>query len=582
MCYHARLFVLSLLMTALGVSATADTWKSGNLAYTYTAGSGEASVRLADQGGAYIVANASVTIPATVTIDGQTYKVTAIDDYGMTCLGDPEGYSSWNDWLPDSQQDKTVYYSYRKDHANFTLTSVTFEQPSNIRAIGKGAFQGCVALPSVVIPNSVETLGTEVMSECYNLRSVDFQTGDDDRVLIKVLPKNAFYQCPRLAALDLPEGIEEIADYAVQTCLSLKTIHLPNTLRHIGGHFLCDAKSLETLTIPASVDRIDGAFLHGCESLRTVYMLGPAATLADKYSDEDQSSSFGEFGGVNTAPASAQVNNCTFYVPRAYYDDYVASDVWRQLDSHNNTAGNDIRTPLPGGERTFGPGKWQTVIFYKPVRSYKSLLGEGCMVAELTGASVSDDDSDMYDLTFTLIDGTDIPAMKPYLIYCADTKAHMMFDESDEDTDQFKTFYTTAYTTSVAVDNEPGTTVQMTGMGQRMQLQKWQFYFKWNAAERQGSFWRVPDDNTRVMKTAFGCYWQVKRDGLKADARGLSQWALPTPAGIAGTAASNGSKVRVNIYDLNGRLVQRGTQAPGTQVPGKGLYIVGGKKVLAR
>lgn len=537
---------------------------------------GGASVRISNQSGAYASVE-DIVIPTKITVDGNTYRVTAIEDYGMTGLGNPEGYSHWNDWLDEKEHDTNKYAAYRREHANFMLKTITFEQPSNIKTIGKGAFQGCVNLSKIVVPNSVETLGTEVFTECYSLRNVEFQTDANDRVKIKVLPKNAFYQCPRLQALCLPEGFEEIADYAVQTCLSLKSIQLPNTLKHIGGHFLCDAKSLETLTIPASVDKIDGAFLHGCESLRSVYMLGPAATLAATFPD-DESGSFSAFDVGNvTAPSSEQVNNCIFYVPSDYYNDYSTNGVWQQLLKANNNVGNDIQTPLPGGERTLGPGKWQTIIFYKPVRSYKSLFGDGCMVADLTSAKVSDENPDMYNLTFTLIAGDDIPAQKPFLIYCAEKKVYQIFDKSDEDTDDFKHFYTTPYITEVKVSNEPQTTVQMIGMGVKQYLQKWDFYFKWDTSKGKGFFYRVPDDRTMASKTTFGCYWKVIRDGLKVDAKGVEQCAMPsaTPTSISSQVAPK--KVSAAIYDLQGQLVHAEISSLS-----RGVYIINGKKVWVK
>ena len=563
-----RLLAVPLMMVALHLSAAERT--IGNLIFTYTIGSTEASVRMYG-------APESLTVPRTVTIDGTTYDVTAIDDYGFTAAGySPGGY--WYDGV--------TYDCYRSTHANFLLKKVNFEMPSNIRSIGTGAFQGCAVLESIVIPNSVETMGTEAFTECYSLTTAEFQTGDDGRVKLKTLPKNAFFLCPRLQTLTLPEGIESIGDYAIQDCLSLRSIHLPNTLKTIGGHFLCNAKSLAMLTIPASVERIDGAFLHGCESLRTVYLLGPAATLAATFSEESESgsSSFEAFPNsngdkVNTAPSSAKVHDCTFYVPSDYYDSYVSSDVWKQLHSSNNSDGNDIKTPLPGGQRTLGAEKWQTVIFYKPVASYKSVFGDGCMVARLTSATADDTDASLYHLDFTLIDGNDIPAREPLLIYSPTLRPTLMFDASDEATADFKTFYNTPHTTEVEVSNQEGTTVQMIGMGAKFDLVKWDFYFKWDDTQKVGRFLRVPDNKSGITSSRFGCFWRVKRDGLQTEAQalGMKAPARPGTSGINAAAADDAQHFDVRIYDLSGRRID----APVSSLK-KGIYVVGGRKVAVK
>ncbi len=513
-----------------------------------------------------------MTVPATIDIDGKIYKVTVIDDYGFTNEGtSPSGYSYWDGIDP------TVYTCYRDTHANFTLKSVAFEQPSNIASIGKGAFQGCVALESIVIPNSVEEMGTEVLTECYSLKKVEFQTDEDHHVKLKVLPKNAFYLCPRLESLELPEGIEEIGDYALQCNLSLKSIHLPNTLKKIGGHFLCNAKSLLSLTIPASVTEIAGAFLHGCENLRTVYLLGKAASLGAKFSAEYVSSSFDAFPGsldaVTTAPASSKVNNCKFYVPSDYYDDYVSNEVWQQLDESNNAIGNDIVT-LEGHDRSFGAMKWQTVIFYKPVVSYKSVFGDGCMVAELTSAKRDAKDPDFYHLTFTLIDGNDIPAQKPYLIYCPNKQTHVMYTEEDEETDDFKYFFDVSYTKDVAVSNEPSTSISMIGMGNKLALQQWDFYFKWDETAKTGKFYRVPDANKNINKAFFGCYWRIIKNGLKQEGSLANSKSFSNIPTSIKSAAYKFPQVDSKVYDLNGRLIQQGASLT------KGIYVIHGKKVV--
>lgn len=557
-----HLFLLmAVLLMASKASASAETKTIGDFTYTFYSGGQEASVSLSSS-------SAAVTVPATIDIDGKTYKVTAIDNYGFTYSG----------FTPGPYTYEGVKYNetpIRDGYNNSSLHHVYFELPSNIKRIGTSAFQGCTNLESIDIPNSVEEMGTEVFTECYALKKVEFQTDENHRVKLKVLPKNAFYLCPYLESLYLPEGIEEIDDYALQCNLSLKSIHLPNTLKKIGGHFLCNAKSLESLTIPASVTEIAGAFLHGCESLRSVYLLGGAASLNAVFVDDKygKSTSFDEFEAASTAPGSERVNNCKFYVPSDYYDAYVDNEVWQQLHHDKNDLMNDIIT-LQGHDRSFGAMKWQTVIFYKPVTSYKSVFGDGCMVAELTSATQDSSDPDFYHLTFTLIEGDDIPAHRPYLIYCPNKQTHVMYNKEDEESDDFKAFYTQRYTTDVAVSNEPSTTISMIGMGQKLALQQWDFYFKWDDTNQTGKFYRVPNANTTISKAFFGCYWQIIKNGLKQKGAMAQSKSLPsTPTGIK-QAIGKQPQADLKVYDLNGRLIQQGMAGLG-----KGIYIINGKKV---
>lgn len=266
--------LLLMTMLALLASVTYAATTIGDLKYTYNYWLGTASVSLANFDAT------SVTIPATVVINGYTYKVTAIDDYGFC--------QSTKNTQTYTYNGKSYTIDGSKDN-NTVLQSVTFEQPSNITTIGSYAFNSCTKLESIFIPKSVTSMGEAAFKGCISLTDVRFQTKEDGTVNLKKIPTQCFRYCP-FTSIEIPEGITTIGDEAFQFNFYLKTMELPNTLTTIGTHFLCDAKSITTLTIPASVTYIDGAAFHGCENLKTVYLLGPASTLKAK---DDSSKTFG-------------------------------------------------------------------------------------------------------------------------------------------------------------------------------------------------------------------------------------------------------------------------------------------------
>lgn len=103
----------------------------------------------------------TVTIPATVTVDGVTYKVTAIADNAFK--------------------------------GNKNVTKVTI--PKNVTTIGKNAFSGCVKLKTVTVGSDVTTVGA-----------------------------NAFKGCKKLTKVTLPENTTKIGANAFNGCKKLKTI----------------------------------------------------------------------------------------------------------------------------------------------------------------------------------------------------------------------------------------------------------------------------------------------------------------------------------------------------------------------
>jgi len=221
----------------------------------------------------------SVTIPREVTFDGTTYKVTAIQKWGMD-------YTKTHIWLSDycynmksdggGNQDKTnkvTEHQNINDHRNEYLTSITFESPSNVHSIGDYAFMSMynsetkTGLEYIEIPSSVEYLGTGVFECCLALNDVEFQTYTNDAGVasthVPEIRDYAFWCCVALEEITLPDGITKIGDCSFQYNFKLSKIELPNTLTTIGDHFLCCASSLQTLTIPYAVTDIAGACFHG-------------------------------------------------------------------------------------------------------------------------------------------------------------------------------------------------------------------------------------------------------------------------------------------------------------------------------
>lgn len=509
-----------------------------------------------------------VTIPATIKHNGKTYKVETVADCAFTKSG--SHFSNYEIETCSGTENITLSY-----YNNQILESVKFEDPSNITHIGDNAFQGCTALKTITIPNSVETLGRDVFSCCTGLKSVYFQTKDDGKTNITTIPYEAFFFCTALTSLELPEGITTIADKAIMWDVALNSIKLPNTLTTIGSHFLCNAKSLRTLTIPASVTSIDGAFLHGCESLTTVYLLGKASYL--QASAGDGSDTFGK----NDQLCGNKVTNCTFYVTSDNLSSYEDNSVWKLVDGTYDDNGNSVPSVPDGNDivamsnkRDFTGGKWVTAIF--PHEVAKSTFGEGTMAAYMESAVIDEADTTLFHVTFRLVDGDNIPANRPLMFYPVNTKSYEMYTGEDISGEDFKMYMTKSFSESVEVDEKSLTkqeyVVKMTGVYAGLPLADLDFYFSNN------KFYRV--NGKPVTLGMFRCYWHIFTDNTKTDAAKGFSFALDDDetTGISNVETSEpGIKVDVAVYDMNGRRVN----VDKANLP-KGLFIIGGKKVYVK
>ncbi len=111
--------------------------------------------------------------------------------------------------------------------------------------IANYAFYKCDELTSIVIPNTVKTIG-----------------------------RAAFYQCTGLVAVELPETLQVIEDYTFYHCDRLKSFTLPPMLKSIGrsAFYKCcsvyeegdEDIEFDTLTIPTGVEFIGAYAFYGC------------------------------------------------------------------------------------------------------------------------------------------------------------------------------------------------------------------------------------------------------------------------------------------------------------------------------
>ena len=132
-------------------------------------------------------ATGSITIPAAVEQDGESYPVTSVGDNAFAnCL---------------------------------QLVSVTFS--GNIDSIGVEAFAHCWRLVSVTFSGNVGSIGDYAFVNCTALETVTF-SGNVDSIW-----NHAFYRCHALENVTFSGNVGNIEGYAFWDCYALKTIYVP-------------------------------------------------------------------------------------------------------------------------------------------------------------------------------------------------------------------------------------------------------------------------------------------------------------------------------------------------------------------
>lgn len=155
----------------------------------------------------------------------------------LSALGGNKSYSSFDEF----QSFTGISSIPNKMFQNWTqLKSIVL--PETIRTIGNFAFHNCGALKEIVLPNSLESLGICSFSGCSNLASVVLHD------CLKTIPRQAFENCTSLTSFVIPSSVTSI-DYDAFSNCSL----------------------LESLTIPNSIDNLSDAFF-GCSSIEYLYL----------------------------------------------------------------------------------------------------------------------------------------------------------------------------------------------------------------------------------------------------------------------------------------------------------------------
>ena len=183
----------------------------------------------------------TITIPGGVKQSddeyADAYKVVAIDDYAFK--GNP------------------------------SLTKVVL--PITIESIGTGAFEECIELTAVEIPyGSLLTHLGESVFAYTGLKNIKFPEG------ITELPRFTFRECRKLEQVILPESLVKIGISAFIYCQSLKAIELPKGLREIdiSAFAYC---GLKRISLPDRVVSIPMMAFSGCLDLEEV-ALSPFTT----------------------------------------------------------------------------------------------------------------------------------------------------------------------------------------------------------------------------------------------------------------------------------------------------------------
>ncbi len=152
--------------------------------------------------------------------------------------------------------------------------------PEGVTHIGDYAFERCTALERVTLPSSLIQLGTDVFSECSSLmpfrlpQSLERLGSGLNETTAACLDRQADMTTAqgkyliawtgKAEKLELPDGIQVVADCAFVRCEGVRQIVFPHGLKTIGDSAMRWRSELKQITIPDTVRYIGANAFANC------------------------------------------------------------------------------------------------------------------------------------------------------------------------------------------------------------------------------------------------------------------------------------------------------------------------------
>ena len=281
-------------------------------------------------------------------------------------------------WKDFRQEIKTVLLedgvtTIGSDAFNGCVNMDNIEIPNSIVSIGSCAFWQCSSLTSISIPNAVTTIWGALFYECVSLKNVIIPQE------VTTIEESAFYGCKSLASIIIPSNVQSIEDNTFNGCLSLTSIVIGMGVKSLGQNAVRSCESLRDIYCYSSNVPSTASNTFSNSNLQYISVHVPA-NLTDSYKSTSPWSGFKEIVAL-TDNDPKPTDNPQFDEREAYA---VLSEASTKLtfyyDKYKEFRGGISIVPIYDEERLFYKPSWfdksseiRTVIFEDSFAAYTNV-----------------------------------------------------------------------------------------------------------------------------------------------------------------------------------------------------------------
>ena len=441
--------------------------------------------------------------------------------------------------------------------------------PESIKEIAYAAFNGCSSLKTLEIPAAVTVININgAFPNCSSLQYFTVARGNtrfcaEDGVLFDASKTTLVaYPGGKAGEYTVPASVNTIRSYAFCGAPNITKCHLPKTLKAIPEGAFDKCTGLTYINIPATVATIGNFAFYECPSL-SVIKVGRKAPL-----------------GIN---ANVFQNTLTdgirLYVPAGSKYDYMGADVWKAFGEYIEYPNCDVNAD--GFADMLDVVDILKYVINTPVQGFDEFL-----------ADFDDDEyvtvADAVILVGMIADGEAAPNINAAPMHFTGSE-DLTFTMSSNDVVSFGINSPTRYTAfQFDLTLPEGGEVELAQLSSRATRGHQLLYnkigentYRFAALSLSNAPFSKAEGAVVDIQTAFAASNEVKASNIKfVTPNGTIhsfdnvEAAMPTgiveinTEAIAGTSHDNDA-----YYNLNGVKVER---------PGKGVYIVNGKKVIIK